>query len=198
MSRFVLTKRQRQLFQMQLKKTDNTEICRRIFALLAFDQGSSIEYIAKILKVARRTIYYWIGRFQRKRSLESLVHRAGQGRPRLLSKQQCRMIRSALKISPQKLGYAATQWTIPIIQDYLFQKTHIALSQYTIRRLLHSWGYVWKRFRYALPKDPEVEKKKSNFANDSHPAFRLCCSCYRRNGYQIASDLALGMGIERS
>ena len=51
-------------------------------------------------------------------------------------------------------------WTVPLLREYLYDRTSLWLSEDTIRRRLQRLGYVWKRYRYVLPPDPEREKKK--------------------------------------
>ena len=49
--------------------------------------------------------------------------------------------------------------TVPLLQAHLQRCGGRRLSEDTIRRQLDRLGYVWKRFRYVLPPDPEREKK---------------------------------------
>ena len=50
-------------------------------------------------------------------------------------------------------------WTVPLLRAYFHDQADCWLSEDTIRRQLQRLGYVWKRYRYVLPPDPEREKK---------------------------------------
>jgi transposase len=56
-----------------------------------------------------------------------------------------------------------------LLQEELEQGTGIAFSEDAIRDELHRLGYVWKRPRYVLDPDPEVEKKTTDSLADRPP-----------------------------
>lgn len=72
------------------------------------------------------------------------------------------LLRAALGQRPDAAGYPAMNWTVPLLRDYLGRRGGRWLSPDTIRRELDRIGYVWKRFRYVLPADPEAEKKTAD------------------------------------
>jgi transposase len=63
-----------------------------------------------------------------------------------------------MMIPPERCGYHATHWTVPLLQDQVRLNLGIQCSQVTIWRCLHRLGYVWKRPRYVLVPDPQREK----------------------------------------
>lgn len=79
-----------------------------------------------------------------------------------MTEQQRALLRSALEQSPQRGGYPASGWTIPLLQDYLKRMLGQKVYEDTLRRQLHAWRYVWKRFRYVLVADPDLEKKTAD------------------------------------
>jgi transposase len=164
MAGFSLTRRQRRMLSRQLKNSRSPETVRRIFALLAIDQGESVDRTARILTVGRRTVYDWIARYRARKTPEALVRQAGQGRPRILDGAGRGFMQSVLQKSPQELGYPAAHWTIPLLQDYLRKSRRIGLSPHTIRRELHRRGYVWKGYRYVRRRIPEMGRKNPGFA----------------------------------
>lgn len=61
---------------------------------------------------------------------------------------------------PQAHGFAATDWTVPLVRTALAQHGY-GLSERTLRRTLHRLGYRWKRPKYVLGRpDPAYEAKK--------------------------------------
>jgi DDE superfamily endonuclease len=99
-----------------------------------------------------------------------LVHQPGQGRPLHWSKELEELLQFAMAQRPADFGYAATGWSVPLLQDLLASiEPEQSLSCATIRRRLQSLGYVWKRSRYVLAPDPELEKKTA--PSSANPGF---------------------------
>jgi len=71
-------------------------------------------------------------------------------------------LRSLLKKPPQKLGYPATQWTVPLLSQHLRDRGVEACSSTTLRRQIDRLDWSWKRGRHVLEPDPEKEKKTSD------------------------------------
>jgi transposase len=137
----------------------STGFYRRVLALLALDEGHSVGEVAELLGVSRQSIYNWVQSFEESRRPEVLVDRYGSGRPRLWTRQLERLLQRGLDHRPDDFGYPGMNWTIPLLRAYLYDEAGCWLSEDTIRRQLQRLGYVWKRYRYVLPPDPEREKK---------------------------------------
>ena len=57
-------------------------------------------------------------------------------------------------------GYAATDWTVPLLRTELSRRGHV-LSERALRRTLHRLGWRWKRPKYVLGRpDPAYAAKK--------------------------------------
>ena len=61
---------------------------------------------------------------------------------------------------PLALGYAATNWTVPLLAAHLRRQGH-PISPRTLRRRLHAAGLRWQRPRcvFAEPAPPLAQKK---------------------------------------
>ena len=92
------------------------------------------------------------------------------GRPPRCTKEIEARLADLLAVSPDQLGYLAVNWTVPLLQDHFKHERGIHFSDDTLRRALHRLGYVWKRYRYVLDPDPELEKKTPDTAPASHVA----------------------------
>src|SRR5260221_740503 len=65
-----------------------------------------------------------------------------------------------LSSDPQAAGYAATGWTVPLLQTELATGGWQASGR-TIRRTLHPPGFVWRRARFILgPPEPAYHAPK--------------------------------------
>jgi transposase len=60
---------------------------------------------------------------------------------------------------PDRFGYSATGWTVPLLQSHLARWDLDGFCDATVRRQLHALGYVWKRPRYVLDPDPRRAAK---------------------------------------
>jgi|SRR5581483_1338245 len=171
MERPRLTAAQRRQLHMLLKTTKDVRQFRRALAILEVDQGRPVVELAALLGVSRVSIHNWLAAYHQSPSPERLRDRPRSGRPPLRTELVRATLTDALQRGPERFGYVATEWTLPLLQDHLERLTDRRLSHDTIRRELHQMGYVWKRPRYALLPDPAQEKKAptSTAARGSSP-----------------------------
>jgi transposase len=126
---------------------------RRAQALLWLDEGERPAAVAQRLRVHRDTIYAWAERYRqrgRQHIPVRLMDSSRPGRPRRLAERVERGLVTVLETAPQAQGYRASQWTTPLLCQYLREYQALAVSAVTVRRCLHRLGYRWKRPRYVL------------------------------------------------
>jgi transposase len=162
MDTIILTTWQRRRLQRQLRVTPDARLYRRTLAVLEVARGEPVAAVADRLCVTPRVIYYWLAAYARDHDPETLRDQDRTGRPALLTAGDCDLLRDLLLgQSPQDLGYWATEWTVPLLQDHLASHTGRRPSDDTLRRELHRQGFVWKRSRYVLDPDPELGGKNA-------------------------------------
>ena len=183
MSDLVLTPGQRRRLQHQLKAAPDARVYRRTLALLEVERGIPISRLAEMLGVTRQSIYNWIEDYTQTHDPTVLYDQSRCGRPSSWTEKLLGRLRSLLQSPPNQLGYFAVNWTLPLLQEELKHGTGQRLSQDTIRRELRRLGYVWKRGRYVLDPDPELEKKTTD--SQENPAI-------------AAAERAAGRGRDRS
>ena len=154
-----LSPSQRRQLRTRLKVTRGANYYRRLVALLELDRGTSAAEVADLLGVTRQSVYNWADCYRATRDPDDLRDRYGMGRPSLWTGELQGLLRAALRQHPDRLGYVGMNWTVPLLQQYLFDCSGQWLSDDTIRRQLDRLGLVWKRSRYVLPPDPQREKK---------------------------------------
>jgi len=157
-----LTATERRRLAAVLRQTHDSRWYRRALAVLEAHSGKPVAEIAKALWVSRQSVYNWIASFQHTRQVQRLADAPRSGRPPLWSEESELLLQALLCESPQHLGYFATQWTVPLLQEQLWHGIGQRYSAHTVRRGLRRLGYVWKRARYVLAPDPEREKKTAN------------------------------------
>jgi transposase len=159
MSELKLTAAQRRRLQAQLRRTRDTRVYRRTLAVLEVARGRPIRQVAEELEVTRQSVYNWVEVYSQAHDPAALLEGQRPGRPSLWTEGCQEALRGLLGQSPQRLGYPAVNWAVPLLQEQLQRCTGQRLSEDTIRRELHRLDYRCKRPRYALDPDPEVEKK---------------------------------------
>src|SRR4051812_23733799 len=195
MKGLLLTAAQHRSLESQLWQTGDTALARRILALLELDQGRPVSEVARLVRADRRRVQRWRSRYLAGGGLAALRQQPGQGRPSVWNADLAGQLQAALAHRPDELGQLAMNWTVPLLQAALPGEP--ALSAATLRRRLHTLGYVWKRFRYVLAPDPEREKKTQNppanprFARAGRPPGP------GRNGPAALSALAGRLGSPR-
>jgi len=160
MGPLTLTGWQRRRLERQLRAAADARLCRRTLAVLEFARGRSIAGVAGALGVSRHSVYNWVTAYAAEHDPEALHEGSHTGRPSLWTEEFRERLRTLLGQSPQDLGYAATDWTVPLLQEHLERCTGQRFSDDTVRRELQRQRYVWKRPRYVLEPDPELEKKR--------------------------------------
>lgn len=146
----------------QLRCTRDARLYRRLLAVLEYDRGESVSDIAELLGVSRQSIYNWIELAHECDDVVALHDAPRSGRPARADEVFDTLLRTLLMLSPERFGYHATYWTIPLLQDQLRKNLGEDYSASTVRRGLQRLDYVWKRPRYVLAPDPQREKKTRN------------------------------------
>jgi transposase len=159
MSIVQLTPSQRRKLRTQLRRAEEASYYRRLLAILELDRGKTVAEVAASLRVTRQSVYNWARSFASCPDPAALQDHYGVGRPSAWTEGLEALLLAGLERRPDELGYAGVNWTVPLLQEYLYRCGGRWLSDDTIRRELDRLGYVWKRFRYVLPPDPEREKK---------------------------------------
>jgi transposase len=157
-----LSAARRKQMQAMLRKTDDARLCRRALAILEYDRGMSVNDVAELLGVSRQSVYNWIGRIQERGNADELRDAPRSGRPAKTGEVFDTLLKTLLILPPERFGYRATHWTVPLLRDQLEKNTGEQYSADTVRCGLHRLGYAWKRPRYVLMPDPEREKKTRN------------------------------------
>lgn len=165
MSIVQLAAAQRRKLRVQLGATPEVSHYRRLLAVLELDRGQSVAAVAEQLHVTRQSVYNWARAFTADRDPAALEDHYDRGRPSAWAAELRELLQASFQQRPDAWGYRGMNWTVPLLQEHLHREGGRRLSDDTIRRELDRLGYVWKRFRYVLPPDPEREKKTCDSAS---------------------------------
>jgi transposase len=135
---------------------------RRYQAVRLLAAGQEPAVVAQALGCSASAVYYWAQDW-REQGLAGLAEGPHAGHSRRLDTTAEAEVEQALAEDPQAHGYAATDWTVPLLHTELSQRGYAA-SAHTLRRTLHRLGYRWKRPKYALGRpDPAYAAKKGRW-----------------------------------
>jgi transposase len=170
MSIVQLSSSQRRKLRTPLRRAADASYYRRVLAILELDRGKTVAEVAASLRVTRQSVYNWARSFEACPDPAALQDRYGVGRPSAWTEDLQALLLAGLQQRPDELGYAGVNWTVSLLQEHVYRRGGRWLSDDTIRRELDRLGYVWKRYRYVLPPDPEREKKTRHPAAAAGPA----------------------------
>jgi len=102
----------------------------------------------KIFQVDRITIYHWFDAWET-RHLAGLYDKAKQGRPQKCTPEQKEYIRQWAKAFPKNLNQVGA-----LVAEH-FQ---IRLSKQTLKRILKSMAFSWRRVRMGVKGEPDPEE----------------------------------------
>jgi transposase len=133
---------------------------RRLQAVQVLADGREATEVADVLGCSVSSVYYWAAAW-RQAQLAGLAEGPHAGRARRLDTTAEADLEWLLTTAdPQVHGYAATDWTVPLLRTELSRRGHV-LSERALRRTLHRLGWRWKRPKYVLGRpDPTYAAKK--------------------------------------
>jgi transposase len=162
MSGLRLTAAQRRRLEQQLRATRDAGLYRRTLAILEAAGGRPIAEVARLLRISRRSVHYWVASFEHSRDPTCLADHRGGNNPSLWTEDLRAALLASLERGPDRFGYQAVEWTVPLLREHLASCAGQRPSATSVRRQLHESGYVWKRPRYVLDPDPERDKKTAD------------------------------------
>jgi transposase len=139
-------------------------------------RGLPVAEVARSLGVSRQSVHNWIDHFVGAQDPTTLADAPRPGRPSVWQEPSRSLLHWLMQTPPEELGYWASNWTVPLLQEHLEQSAGQRLSEDSIRRELARLGYVWKRTRYVLKPDPDQENKTPYSPGNPASSTPQCCA----------------------
>jgi transposase len=174
-------------------RTADATIKTRCQIIVLSAKPMSVPQIAQVIFYSEDTIARCIHEFNQRR-LESLLPSPKGGRPPKITPDYLQRMLSIIEQDPRTLGCVFSNWTAPLLVEYLAAETGLRLDESRIRHYLHAHGYNLLRpvLTVASP-DPAYESKRVKLEELQRQAqageFDLC--------YEDEIDLALLPTITR-
>jgi transposase len=138
-------------------------VSERMRAVLLSARGYPVPQIARIFECEEATVREWLARFEAD-GIGGLVDRPRSGRaPRAGAAARERLGRM-VEAGPASVGYAGGVWTTLTLALYLTVRESLTLSCASLRRLLHTLGFRWRRPKLVLPTDPAARQTMDTLA----------------------------------
>lgn len=175
----ILREADRAVLETLITGSPSTKECCRAQALLWFSQGYSIEEIADLLSVHRRTVYRWVHRFVERADgslSERLADASRSGRPSMALGVIDPLIDKVIDEDPQNFGYHYTGWTADLLRQYLKDYHGILVSRKSVSRAIDRLDIHWKRPRHTLANRSKTWRQaKGGLKKGSPSVLGRCC-----------------------
>jgi len=149
--------------QDEIRRSQDSRYDHRLHAVLLIAQGMSCPEVGRLLGDARRTIEYWVHRFEEE-GLSGLVDLERPGRPSRLGDEQYREIGEVLRLSPLDVGMDTNLWDGKTLSEFIQSRYRISLGVRQCQRLFRQLGFRMRKPRPVIARaDPErQEEHKKN------------------------------------
>ncbi len=134
-----------QLLQKIYQKSKHHKVRQRAQGILLSYQGYTAKELAHIFHVDRITIYNWFNDWE-SRHFSGLYDRKRQGRPQVLNDDQKGQVRAWVKMFPKNLNK---------VRALIREKFDLEVSKQTIKRILKSLQFTWRRIRKRVKGQPD-------------------------------------------
>ena len=146
----------------QMEKAQRTSpdprVRQRATGLRLLHFGKKPAEVAELLNVSRATVSNWHADW-RAEGIAGLSDQARSGRPPLADEAYRAKLEAVIETDPTTLGYGFTGWTIQRLIAHLAKATGIRVSVNTMRNVLASQDYVYRRPKHDLKPLQDAEAK---------------------------------------
>ena len=147
-----------------MKQTTSARLYRRLQTVWLASEGHAATQVAAITGASARSVQYWCATWRRSKAhrqpQKALAEKPRLGRHPVVPALDRTRLLAEVATDPLALGYAATNWTVPLLAAPL-RDQGCPVSPRTLRRRLHAAGLRWKRPRFVFAEPaPHVAQKK--------------------------------------
>ena len=164
-----LSEEDRKALERTQAHSPNVRHWRRYQAVLLRAAGVPVMEVARDLGCSEASVSNWTAAW-RTAGLVGVAESRHPGAARRLDGAAEEALDALVREGdPQAYGYAAANWTAPLLRTELATRGWPAAER-TIRRTLHRLGWRWKRPKFVLgrPDPAYAEKKSRRTASGSH------------------------------
>jgi transposase len=144
--------------QDEILRSEESRYDHRLHGILLVCAGFSCTQVAELLGQSRRTVQYWVQRFEQS-GFSGLQEGFRAGRPGALDEEAIEQIGLDLRHSPRSFGYEQNLWDGKLLSHHLTQRYAVHLGVRQCQRLFHQLGFRRRKPRPVIAKaDPEAQR----------------------------------------
>jgi len=136
------------MLQRIYKQSKHHRVRQRTHAILLSLQRHTTTELVDIFQVNRITIYHWFDAWESRR-LAGLYDHAKQGRPPKCTSEPKSQIRQWAKVFPKDINKIAV-----LVAEHF----DLRISKSSLKRILKSMAFSWRRIRKGLKGEPDPEE----------------------------------------
>ena len=156
--------------QQEIERSEESRYDHRLHGVLMVSTGYSCTDVANVFGHSRRTVQYWVQRFE-KGGFSGLQEAERPGRPTALDKSIRRKLERDLRRSPRELKYSQNLWDGKLLSHHLSVAYAIDLGVRQCQRLFRQMGFRRRKPRPQIAhSDPTLQrayKKNSSIRQKS-------------------------------
>ena len=143
--------------QQEIVRSEESRYDHRLHGILLVCSGLSCAEVAELFGHGRRTIQYWVRRFEES-GFAGLGETPRPGRPSLVDKDVRRGVGVDLRLSPREFGYSQNLWDGKLLSHHLSKQYGVQLGARQCRRFFHQLGFRRRKPRPVIAKaDQEAQ-----------------------------------------
>jgi transposase len=152
--------------QQEIERSEESRYNHRLHGVLMVSSGYSCTDIAKIFGHSRRTVQYWVRRFE-KDGFSGLQETERSGRPTALDDSMRQKIGNDLRKSPRSFNYTQNLWDGKLLSHHLFERFSIHLGVRQCQRLFKQLGFRRRKPRPMIAHgDPLLQRAYKKTQNN--------------------------------
>ena len=152
--------------QQEIQRSEESRYDHRLHGVLLVAQGLTCPEVARLLGDSRRSVEYWVHRYD-ERGLAGLTEGERSGRPSRLQEKQIQEINRVLRGKPSDAGMPVNLWDGKTLSAWIDKAYGIQMGVRQCQRLFRQLEFRLRKPRPVLARaDPARQKKhKKNSAN---------------------------------
>jgi len=144
--------------QDEILRSEESRYDHRLHGILLVCSGFSCSQVAELLGQSRRTVQYWVRRFERS-GFAGLQEGFRTGRPPSLDEDTLEEVGGDLRRSPRDLGYSQNLWDGKLLSHHLARKYGVELGVRQSQRLFRQLGFRRRKPRPVIARaDPGAQR----------------------------------------
>lgn len=144
--------------QDEIVRSEESRYDHRLHGILLVCSGFSCSKVAEILGQSRRTVQYWVRRFEQS-GFAGLQEGLRAGRPPSLDEETLEEVGEDLRRSPRDWGYSQNLWDGKLLSHHLAERYGAQLGVRQCQRLFRQLGFRRRKPRPVIAQaDPEAQQ----------------------------------------